>query len=89
MHPTVVTLEDLLVLRSFAQGGRLAVRRHHVAARSGGHDSRWRGRGVDFRESRIYQAGDDISHMDWRVTTRSGKPTTKMFQEERETGVRL
>ena len=89
MNPTVVTLEDLLLLRSFAQGGRLAVRRKNVAARSGGHDSRWRGRGVDFRESRIYQAGDDIRHMDWRVTARSGKPHTKLFQEEREQGLLL
>ena len=64
MNPTVVTLEDLLVLRSLAHGGRLAVRRKNAAVRSGGHDSRWRGRGVDFRESRIYQADNDIHHMD-------------------------
>lgn len=89
MNPTVVTLEDLLLLRSFAQGGRLAVRRKNSAVRSGGHDSRWRGRGVDFRESRIYQPGDDIRHMDWRVTARSGKPHTKLFQEEREQGLLL
>lgn len=89
MNPTVVTLEDLLILRGYAQGGRLAVRRKNAAVRSGGHDSRWRGRGVDFRESRIYQPGDDIRHMDWRVTARSGKPHTKLFQEEREQGLLL
>ena len=57
--------------------------------RSGGHASRWRGRGVDFRESRIYLPGDEIRHMDWRVTARSGKPHTKVFQEEREQGLLL
>lgn len=88
-NPTVVSLDDLLRLRSFAQGGRLATRRKSAAASSGGRESRWRGRGVDFRESRIYQAGDDIRHMDWRVTARSGKPHTKLFQEEREQGLLL
>jgi len=39
---------------------------------------------VDFVESRSYLPGDDIRNMDWRVTARTGKPHTKIFQEERE-----
>ena len=39
---------------------------------------------MDFVESRNYQPGDDIRNMDWRVTARTGKPHTKIFQEERE-----
>jgi uncharacterized protein (DUF58 family) len=35
-------------------------------------------------ESRNYQPGDDIRNMDWRVTARTGKAHTKVFQEERE-----
>jgi uncharacterized protein (DUF58 family) len=46
--------------------------------------TRYRGRGVDFVESRNYQPGDDIRNMDWRVTARTGKAHTKVFQEERE-----
>ncbi len=46
--------------------------------------SSFRGRGVDFQESRIYQPGDDIRHLDWRVTARSGKAHTKLFEEEKE-----
>ncbi|MEE9351795.1 MAG: DUF58 domain-containing protein, partial [Thiotrichaceae bacterium] len=41
------------------------------------------------QESRIYQAGDDIRSMDWRVTARAGKPHTKLYQEERERPVVL
>lgn len=84
-----VALDELIALRMQAQGGSLLVRKQNTATRSGGHISRWRGRGVDFRESRLYQAGDDIRHMDWRVTARSGKPHTKLFEEEREQGLLL
>lgn len=84
-----VALEDLLALSAQAQGVTLAQVRRSAAARTGTHSSRWRGRGVDFRESRIYQPGDDIRHMDWRVTARSGRPHTKLFEEEREHGLLL
>ncbi len=84
-----VALDELLALSAQARGSSLAEVRRSAAARTGMHVSRWRGRGVDFRESRIYQAGDDIRHMDWRVTARSGKPHTKLFEEEREHGLLL
>ena len=84
-----VALDELLALSAQARGSSLAEVRRSAAARTGLHASRWRGRGVDFRESRMYQAGDDIRHMDWRVTARSGKPHTKLFEEEREHGLLL
>ncbi|MEP7041647.1 MAG: DUF58 domain-containing protein [Dokdonella sp.] len=84
-----VALDELLALSALAHGASLARSRRSPALRAGGNASRWRGRGVDFRESRIYQAGDEIRHMDWRVTARSGKPHTKLFEEEREQGLLL
>lgn len=59
------------------------------AALSGTLTSRFRGRGMDFAEVRSYQPGDDIRTIDWRVTARTGKPHTKVFQEERERPVLL
>lgn len=56
---------------------------------SGGYQSRFRGRGIDFAEVRGYQPGDDIRLMDWRVTARTGKPHTKVFHEEKERAVFL
>jgi len=88
-NPTRVALDELIALSAVAHGASLARSRRSPALRSGGHASRWRGRGVDFRESRIYLPGDEIRHMDWRVTARSGKPHTKVFQEEREQGLLL
>ncbi len=54
------------------------------AKQSGGYVSPFKGRGMEFDETRLYQAGDDIRSMDWRVTARTGKPHTKLFREERE-----
>lgn len=51
---------------------------------SGGYVSRFKGRGMEFDETRLYQPGDDIRSIDWRVTARTGKTHTKLFREERE-----
>jgi len=56
---------------------------------NGQHQSRQKGRGMNFSEVRKYQAGDDIRAIDWRVTARTGKPHTKLFTEEREKPVML
>ena len=56
---------------------------------NGQHESRSKGRGMNFSEVRQYQAGDDIRSIDWRVTARTGKPHTKIFSEEREQPVIL
>ena len=58
-------------------------------ARSGTHLSKIRGRGMDFSEVRNYQAGDEIRHMQWRITAKTGKPHIKVYQEERERPVML
>ncbi|MEL6114950.1 DUF58 domain-containing protein [Photobacterium sp. SP02] len=56
---------------------------------NGQHQSRQKGRGMNFTEVRPYQAGDDIRAIDWRVTARTGKTHTKLFSEEREQPVML
>jgi uncharacterized protein (DUF58 family) len=51
---------------------------------AGQQSSRLYGRGMDYAESRVYQPGDDVRRLDWRLTARSGRLHTKLFQEERE-----
>ena len=44
---------------------------------------------MEFDESKPYQPGDDVRHLDWRVTARTGKAHSKLFREERERPVFL
>ena len=81
---THVTAQQLIGLQQQARKLDMTRRSYARASTTGSHYSRFRGRGMDYQESRIYQAGDDIRNMDWRVTARSGKPHTKLYQEERE-----
>lgn len=74
------TLIDLAGPASNLKLGSLSIRAQH----NGGYSSRFKGRGMEFDEARLYQAGDDIRSIDWRVTARTGKAHTKLFREERE-----
>jgi uncharacterized protein (DUF58 family) len=83
-----VGLDELIAMRLRARRfARPAAR--VMGSHAAMHSSRFRGRGVDYVESRAYQPGDDIRQMDWRLTARSGKPHTKLFQEEREQSILL
>ena len=86
---TWVTVEDLIELQRHAGKIDLTRTRSAGSRLAGNHLSRFRGRGMDYQESRAYQAGDDIRSMDWRVTARTGMPHTKLYQEERERPVVL
>ncbi|MEI6067458.1 MAG: DUF58 domain-containing protein [Methylococcaceae bacterium] len=78
-----VSLKTLIDLAKLASG--LNLQQAKLRSRqSGGYVSRFKGRGMEFDETRLYQPGDDIRSIDWRVTARTGKTHTKVFREERE-----
>jgi uncharacterized protein (DUF58 family) len=79
-----VTLDELIACRFGVQPLRVQQKRAAPISRTGAYQAKSRGRGLEFAEVREYQAGDDLRHMDWRVTARSGKPHTKVYHEERE-----
>lgn len=51
---------------------------------AGEYRSVFRGRGIEFEDVRLYQPGDDVRSMDWKVTARTGEPHIKRYIEERE-----
>ena len=80
---TWISQQKLIQLRHDA--GKLPLNSSKIHARQGGaYMSSFKGRGMEFDESRLYMPGDDIRNMDWRVTARTGDPHTKVFREERE-----
>ncbi len=85
---TRVLLRDLLRWRLAAPFIPLE-NRSNSSQLTGNRRSALRGRGVDFDEVRLYQAGDDVRTIDWRVTARTGKMHTKVFHEEKERPVIL
>jgi len=82
-------LADLIDLRGAARGLEPGARRLARSAQSGEYRSVYRGRGLEFDEVRIYQAGDEVRDIDWRVTARRGRPHTRLYREERERPVLL
>ncbi|KAB7762895.1 DUF58 domain-containing protein [Xanthomonas maliensis] len=76
------TLAELVALRGAAHvRGQRGRGRHGII---GPVPAATRGRGMEYAESRDYVAGDDARHIDWRVTARTGRAHTKLFQAERE-----
>ena len=76
------TLAELVALQRAAT--RRAPPRRGRYGLAGPAPALQRGRGMEYVESREYVPGDDARHIDWRVTARSGRAHTKLFQAERE-----
>lgn len=72
--------EDLKRIR------KIQVKMNHIATDllAGSYRSAFKGKGVEFEESREFQSGDELRSVDWNVTARMGTPYVKKFREERE-----
>ncbi len=51
---------------------------------SGAQRSAYRGAGMELQELRGYEFGDDIRHIAWRSSAKTGRPMVKLFQAERQ-----
>lgn len=77
-------LDHLIRLRFDARKLRDAIKVRPHGDNVGNRQSRQRARGIDFEEVRLYQQGDDVRTIDWRVTARTSIPHTKIFRAERD-----
>ncbi len=55
-----------------------------LSSQSGQLRSRLRGHGLEFEDLRTYVVGDDIRHIDWKVSARHNQIYTRIFREEKE-----
>ncbi len=79
-----VSLAHLMALEFKARDLSFLARQPRGSILAGNHASRLRGRGLNFDELRRYQPGDDLRHLDWRASLRTGKPVVRTFTEERD-----
>lgn len=77
-------LNELVEFKLHVKQKKLNHQQDLIVAQTGNHLAQKKGRGMTFSEVRQYQAGDDIRHLDWKVTARTQKPHTKLFIEENE-----
>lgn len=77
-----VDIADLIRLRFKTTGFSFLPRQPVRSVLAGKHASRLRGRGLNFEEIRLYQPGDDIRQIDWKVTARTRVPHTRVYTEE-------
>lgn len=77
-----ITLEDLISAQYIAKDIKLSTNKK-ANLLAANNLTRSYGRGMEYSHSRIYQPGDDVRHIDWRLTARHGKTYTKLFHEER------
>lgn len=85
-----LTLDELVALAG--AGGRLTrVRRPRTATDAEAASGRTprRTRGMEFAGLRAYQRGDDVRHMAWRATARTGRPQVREFHAETDRPVLL
>lgn len=81
---TSVSVAELVALRKAVAKLNRHSGRRVKAPMAGSSSSAALGRGLDFAEVREYHGGDDVRLIDWKVTARTGRAHTKLFNEERE-----
>lgn len=81
---TSISVAELVALRKTVGKLQRQTGKRVKAPAAGSSSSAALGRGLDFSEVREYHGGDDVRLIDWKVTARTGRAHTKLFNEERE-----
>jgi uncharacterized protein (DUF58 family) len=56
---------------------------------SGEHTTPFSGNGLDFKDLKDYTTGDDIRHVNWKVTARTNNPVVNVFNEDKQLNIVL
>ncbi|RBP85883.1 DUF58 domain-containing protein [Marinomonas rhizomae] len=86
LSPESPELDDthFALLASYAKHLGRAPKAIRFATSSGERRARQKGHGMEMLELRAYQASDDLRHIDWRVTARTGQAHTRLYAQEND-----
>lgn len=80
----ILSVKQLVQLAPFAASlGRRTVRRQAKKEQGSLRQTR-RGHGLELLELRAYQPHDEVKHIDWRVTARTGQVHTRLYAQEND-----
>lgn len=74
---------DLQKIEQVAQNIELKLLRRANAFSLGGLKSSFKGNGLQFKEHRNYEWGDDLRHLDWKIWAKTHEAMVKIYEEER------
>lgn len=86
LSPVSPELDDahFALLGHYAKHLGRAPKAIRFASQTGERRSRQKGHGMEMLELRAYQASDDLRHIDWRVTARTGQAHTRLYAQEND-----
>jgi uncharacterized protein (DUF58 family) len=86
LSPESPELDDahFALLAHYAKHLGRAPKAIRFATNAGDRRSRQKGHGMEMLELRAYQASDDLRHIDWRVTARTGQAHTRLYAQEND-----
>ncbi|MFQ3187406.1 DUF58 domain-containing protein [Marinomonas primoryensis] len=86
LSPKSPELDDahFALLAHYAKHLGRAPKAIRFATNAGDRRSRQKGHGMEMLELRAYQASDDLRHIDWRVTARTGQAHTRLYAQEND-----
>lgn len=86
LSPESPELDDkhFVLLGHYAKHLGRAPKAIRFATASGEQRSRKKGHGMEMLELRAYQPSDDLRHIDWRVTARTGQAHTRLYAQEND-----
>ena len=79
----------LLKKKSYQNNLSITTKKGVFSNLTGEHRSIFSGNGLDFKELREYTTGDDIRHVNWKVTARSLEPSVNIFNEDKQLNIVL
>ena len=88
-NPVKADLKDLVSIKKYVAQMFLKETNRKAYIGFGQTKSPFKTKGLDFQEVRVYQPGDDIRQIDWKITAKYGKPFTKLYTDEKERQVFL